>query len=106
MRPAFFCEEDMREEIEKLIEDYVRPSMNAHEGDIELLEIKDGVAYVRFTGKCSGCPAARVTLEEIVKEELLGRTDKLTDVILEEETDQELYDLAKGILSGQIRLGE
>ncbi len=95
----------MKEEIEKIIEESVRPALNEHEGDLELVDVKDRVAYIKFKGRCSGCPAAQITLEEIVKEELLKNTDLIDDVYLQEETDQELYDLARDILSGKVQLG-
>ncbi|ACZ39905.1 NifU family protein [Sphaerobacter thermophilus] len=42
--------------------DRVRPYLHSHGGDVDLLEIVDGVARVRLRGTCRGCPASAVTL--------------------------------------------
>lgn len=63
----------MREKIEAAI-DRVRPALRADGGDVELIEVKDGVVSVRLTGACGGCPMATMTLqngiERIIKEEV------------------------------------
>jgi len=63
----------MREKIEAAI-DRVRPALQADGGDVELVEVKDGVVSVRLTGACGGCPMATMTLktgiERIIREEV------------------------------------
>ena len=63
----------MREKIEAAI-DRVRPALQADGGDVELVEVKDGVVSVRLTGACGGCPMATMTLkngiESIIREEV------------------------------------
>ena len=46
----------------------VRPYMESHGGDVELLGIDDGVARLRLDGHCKGCPASAATLELAIKE--------------------------------------
>src|SRR3954447_9914275 len=38
--------------------DSVRPYMESHGGNVELLGIEDGVARLRLEGSCNGCPAS------------------------------------------------
>jgi len=52
----------MREKIEAVI-NRVRPDLQADGGDVELVEVKDGVVSVRLTGACGGCPMATMTLK-------------------------------------------
>jgi len=63
----------MREKIEAAI-DHVRPALQADGGNVELVEVKDGVVSVRLTGACGGCPMATMTLrngiERIIKAEV------------------------------------
>jgi Fe-S cluster biogenesis protein NfuA len=63
----------MRQKIEAAI-DRVRPALQADGGDVELVEVKDGVVSVRLTGACGGCPMATMTLkngiERIIREEV------------------------------------
>ena len=51
--------------------DEVRPYLGSHGGDIELLEVEDGVARLRLGGTCNGCPSSRVTLQNAVEEVVL-----------------------------------
>lgn len=48
----------------------VRPYMESHGGDVQLLRITDGVAHLRLEGHCHGCPASAATLELAIKEAL------------------------------------
>lgn len=63
----------MREKVEAAL-DKIRPALRADGGDIELVDVKEGVVTVRLTGACGGCPMSTMTLkmgvERIVKEEV------------------------------------
>ena len=48
----------------------VRPYMESHGGDVELLGIEDGVASLALKGSCDGCAASRATLELAIKQAL------------------------------------
>ncbi len=65
----------MREDIEKAFQK-IRPALQADGGDIELIDVVDGVVKVRLTGACGGCPMSQMTLkhgvERVLKEEVPG----------------------------------
>ncbi len=89
--------------LEDILKRYICPQLNRHGGDAVLVKVRDRVAYIRLTGHCSGCPAAKYTLESLVREEIGKHTDLIDDVLLQEEVSQELYDMAKEILAGKKR---
>jgi len=41
----------------------VRPSLQADGGDIELVDVVDGIVKVRLKGACAGCPMSQMTLK-------------------------------------------
>jgi len=41
----------------------VRPSLQADGGDIELVDVIDGIVKVRLKGACAGCPMSQMTLK-------------------------------------------
>jgi Fe-S cluster biogenesis protein NfuA/nitrite reductase/ring-hydroxylating ferredoxin subunit len=43
--------------------DEVRPYLESHGGDVELLSIADATANLRLEGSCSGCPSSTMTLK-------------------------------------------
>ncbi len=63
----------MREKVETAL-DKIRPSLRIDGGDVELVDVKDGVATVRLTGACGSCPMSTMTLkmgvERVIKEEV------------------------------------
>jgi Fe-S cluster biogenesis protein NfuA/nitrite reductase/ring-hydroxylating ferredoxin subunit len=50
--------------------DRVRPYMESHGGDVELLDVTDGVARLRLQGSCRSCSASSSTLELAVRQAL------------------------------------
>src|SRR3954463_12877943 len=48
----------------------VRPYMDSHGGNVELLGIEDGIARLRLEGSCSGCGASQSTLELAIERAL------------------------------------
>jgi Fe-S cluster biogenesis protein NfuA/nitrite reductase/ring-hydroxylating ferredoxin subunit len=51
--------------------DGVRPYLGSHGGDVELVEVRDGVARVRMQGSCEGCPASAMTLKLAIEDAVL-----------------------------------
>jgi Fe-S cluster biogenesis protein NfuA/nitrite reductase/ring-hydroxylating ferredoxin subunit len=45
----------------------VRPYMESHGGNVELIGLEDGVAKLALQGSCNGCSASRATLELAIK---------------------------------------
>ncbi len=63
----------MKEKVQEVL-DKIRPSLQADGGDVELVEVADGVVKVRLQGACAGCPMSQMTLkngiEKILKKEI------------------------------------
>jgi Fe-S cluster biogenesis protein NfuA/nitrite reductase/ring-hydroxylating ferredoxin subunit len=64
----------------------VRPYLQSHGGDVEIVRIEDGTAFVRLHGTCSGCSMSAVTLREGVEEALVSGVDEIERI--EELEDQ------------------
>ena len=63
----------MKEKVEEVLNE-VRPSLQADGGDVELVDVVDGVVKVRLKGACAGCPMSQMTLafgiEKVLKERI------------------------------------
>ena len=63
----------MKEKVEAVIEK-IRPALIADGGNVELVDVSDGIVSVRLTGSCAGCPMSTMTLkngiERLLKEEI------------------------------------
>lgn len=61
----------MREKVEAALAK-IRPTLQADGGDVELVDVTDkGVAQVRLTGACKGCPMSQMTLKNGIERLLL-----------------------------------
>ena len=68
------AEQTLEEKVKDII-DSIRPNLQGHGGDIELVGVdKDNSVRVRLQGACHGCPGATMTLkmgvERILKENI------------------------------------
>ncbi|MDZ7833160.1 MAG: NifU family protein [Desulfobacterales bacterium] len=63
----------MKEQVQQVLEK-IRPSLQADGGDVELVDVADGVVTVKLQGACAGCPMSQMTLkngiERILKQEI------------------------------------
>jgi Fe-S cluster biogenesis protein NfuA len=63
----------MNEKVEEAI-GKIRPLLQRDGGDIELVDVVDGVVKVRLKGACGSCPMSMMTLkmgvEKAIKEEM------------------------------------
>ena len=69
----------MRELIEKAL-DKIRPSLQRDGGNVELVEVEDGVVKVRLTGACGGCPMSQMTLKQGIEAVLKKEVPEVTSV--------------------------
>jgi Fe-S cluster biogenesis protein NfuA/nitrite reductase/ring-hydroxylating ferredoxin subunit len=51
--------------------DGVRPQLHSHGGDVSLVRVADGTAFVRLEGACNGCSMSSVTLRNLVEDALV-----------------------------------
>ena len=54
---------DLKERVEKSL-DTIRPALMADGGNVELVDVEDGIAKVRLQGACGTCPSALMTLKQ------------------------------------------
>ncbi len=45
----------------------IRTGLKSEGGDIELIEVKDDIVYVKLTGACGTCPMSSLTLKNWVE---------------------------------------
>jgi len=55
-----------REQVEGVL-DKIRVGLKTEGGDIELIEVKDDIVYVRLMGACGTCPMSTLTMKNWVE---------------------------------------
>jgi len=59
----------MWSKVESVLED-LRPLLQSDGGDIELVDVLDGVVSVRLVGACGTCPSSTITLKNAIERSL------------------------------------
>jgi Fe-S cluster biogenesis protein NfuA len=66
-------EASMKEKVQQSI-DKIRPMLQRDGGDVELVDVEDGIVKVRLQGACKGCPMSQMTIkngiEKFLKQEI------------------------------------
>jgi len=74
-------EQSFEEKVRDIIE-AVRPNLQSHGGDIELVGVdEDNTVRVRLRGACSGCPGAAMTLKVGVERLLKERIPEVKEIV-------------------------
>jgi len=74
---------DLFDEVQQVI-DKLRPYLQRDGGDVELVDVEDGIVKVRLTGACGTCMSATLTLkmgiEQALLDELPGKIKEVEQV--------------------------
>lgn len=68
-------------EIDRVVENDVRPRLKSQGGDIEIVEIRDKKVFCRLLGGCQGCSGAPQTLRLVVEDTLRSKVDAELEVV-------------------------
>jgi len=71
--------DDLKKSVEQVLTK-IRPMLQRDGGDIELVEVTDGIVKVRLTGACKGCPMSQMTLKQGVERFLMQEVPGLKQV--------------------------
>ena len=69
----------MRDRVEKVI-NRIRPAVQMDGGDLELVDVVDGVVKVRLIGACVGCPSSTMTLKMGIERAIRAEVPEIVGV--------------------------
>jgi len=58
----------------------VRPYLQSHGGNVELVEIVDGVVRLKLTGTCNGCASSTLTLTTAIEKAIYETAPDVTSI--------------------------
>jgi len=68
------------DKVENII-DTIRPALIADGGNVELIEIEEGIVKVKLQGACGSCPMAQMTLKMGIEREIKKHVPEIKEVI-------------------------
>jgi len=64
----------------KAVLENIRPMLQKDGGDVELVDVVDGVVRVKLKGACGCCPMSTVTLKQGIERYLKQQVPEITSV--------------------------
>lgn len=61
--------QNLKDEVEVALE-RIRTGLRVEGGDVQLVDIQDGIVKVKLQGSCAGCPFSQMTLKNFIEKEL------------------------------------
>jgi Fe-S cluster biogenesis protein NfuA len=61
--------------------DKLRPFLQRDGGDVELVEIEDGIVKLRLVGACGSCPSSTITLKAGIERALFEEVEGIKEVV-------------------------
>lgn len=68
---------DLRLRVEHALKNEIAPALLLDGAGIEVLEVTNGIASVRLSGACAGCPATIMTVITSLEDELRKRVPEV-----------------------------
>lgn len=78
--------------------DKVRPYLDSHGGNVELLSITDGVVKLRMQGSCKTCPSSAMTLKLAIEEAIYAAAPDIVAIEAEGVTEEVAQPSATGFV--------
>ena len=72
----------MRERVEEVL-NQIRPALMRDGGNVDLVDVNDGVVKVKLTGACAGCPMSTMTLKMGIERTLKKEIPEIKEVVAE-----------------------
>jgi Fe-S cluster biogenesis protein NfuA len=69
----------LRAKVEAIL-DKVRAGLKSEGGDIELVDVRDTVVYVKLKGACGTCPMSSLTMKNWVESSIKKEIPEITSV--------------------------
>jgi len=85
--------------IQELLDNNINPAVGSHGGAVELVEVRDNVVYIRFSGGCQGCGMVGMTLSEGIEQairETLPEIRAIVDLTNHAEGTNPYYRASEG----------
>lgn len=71
----------LADRVRQVIEHQINPSIASHGGSVSLVDVRDGIVYLRMSGGCQGCGMAAATLSQGIRRILRETVPDIVDIV-------------------------
>lgn len=68
------------DEVQEVL-DKLRPFLQRDGGDVELVDVEDGIVKLKLMGACGSCPSSTITLKAGIERALLEEVEGIEEVV-------------------------
>ncbi|QCT04167.1 nitrogen-fixing NifU domain-containing protein [Paenibacillus algicola] len=61
--------------------DKLRPFLQRDGGDVELVDVEDGIVKLKLVGACGSCPSSTITLKAGIERALVEEVEGIEEVV-------------------------
>lgn len=78
-----------KEQVEQIIEvlDIIRPYLKNDGGDVEFIDVEDGIVKIKMLGACAGCSMDDVTIYQGIEQSLIEEVPGIIGVEVIDDND-------------------
>ncbi|TMV47284.1 NifU family protein [Paenibacillus mesophilus] len=73
-------QENMYDEVLEVL-DKLRPFLQRDGGDVELVDVEDGIVKLKLMGACGSCPSSTITLKAGIERALVEEVEGVVEVV-------------------------
>ncbi|EJL46949.1 hypothetical protein BAG01nite_26950 [Brevibacillus agri] len=70
---------DMMDQVQEVL-DKLRPYLQRDGGDVQLVDVEDGIVKLRLMGACGSCPSSTITLKAGIERALVEEIPGIKEV--------------------------
>lgn len=79
LQPA--SSDSIRVRVQDVIDSKINPGVASHGGNVQLLDVKENIVYLKLGGGCQGCGMVDVTLKQGIQKILKAAVPEIQDVV-------------------------
>lgn len=73
----------MIRKIEKVLDEQIRPALQSHGGDIEVVDFDNSKLFVKMSGGCQGCSSSKATLKDGIEKLLISKFPEFIEEVVD-----------------------
>jgi Fe-S cluster biogenesis protein NfuA len=73
-------QDHIKGQVEEVL-DKLRPFLQRDGGDVELVDVEEGIVKVRLMGACGSCPSSTITLKAGIERALMEEIPEVQEVV-------------------------
>ena len=79
--PLWVWSDPLEQAVQDVLTSQINPGVASHGGMVQLLEVKDNVAYIEMGGGCVGCGMADVTLKQGIEVSIKATVPEIVAIV-------------------------